>query len=254
MKTCKILRRTIAALLLVVTCLVLCPSAFAFDLDQYYVADYSLTQVYTVQIAASKSLSSSESVRDKMLRAGFDCFVYQYEGKYRIMCGKFRDYSDAEDYLRQILKSTDYSSAYINNAWLPEWAITSFENDYWGYWPSDWTWDSWYWFEADQYYEADYSQTKVYTVQVAATKYLSGAQTIRDEMLGYGFDCFVYKYDGKYRVMCGKFYDYSDAEAYQKGILNTTSYSHAYINNAWLPLYAVDYFQNVYYYGYGQAG
>ena len=130
MKTCKILRRTIAALLLVVTCLALCPSAFAFDLDQYYVADYSLTQVYTVQIAASKSLSSSESVRDKMLRAGFDCFVYQYEGKYRIMCGKFYDYSDAEAYQKGILNATSYSHAYINNAWLPLYAVDYFQNVY----------------------------------------------------------------------------------------------------------------------------
>ncbi len=247
MKTCKILRRALAALLLVVTCLVLCPSAFAFDSDQFYVADYSRTKVCTVQIAASKSLSASESVRNKMIKAGYDCFVYQYEGKYRIMCGKFRDYSDAEDYLNKIVKNTEYTSAYINNAWLPEWAVTSFEDEYWGYWPDDDT-DWWYWFEDGQYYEADYNQTKVYTVQVAATKYLSGAEKIRDEMMGYGFDCFVYKYDGNYRIMCGKFDSYSEAEVYQKSIVKYTSYSRAYINNAWLPYYAVIHFQDVYYY------
>ena len=250
MKTPKLLRRTLAALLLVVTCLALCPAAFAFESGQYYVADYSKTKVCTVQIAASRSLSNSESVRNKMIQAGYDCFLYQYEGKYRIMCGKFREYADAEDYLRQILKYTDYSDAYINNAWLPEWAILQFEEEYW-----NGIWSTPIWYEEGQYYEADYNQTKVYTVQVAATKYLDGAQAIRDEMYNYGFDCFVYRYDGKYRIMCGKFYDYSEAEAYQKSIVKYTDYDSAYINNAWLPHYAVEYFLDVYYnYNYGYAG
>ena len=64
-------------------------------------------------------------------------------------CLRYGGKSSNEDYLNKIVKNTEYTSAYINNAWLPEWAITSFENDYWGYWPSDWTWDSWYWFEAE---------------------------------------------------------------------------------------------------------
>ena len=89
-------------------------------------------------------------------------------------------------------------------------------------------------FNEGQYYEANYSRTKVLTVQVAATKYLSGANSIRDEMLGYGYDSFVYKYEGKYRIMCGKFrsniYDsepYKQAQFYQGEILKKTEYSDA---------------------------
>ncbi len=242
MKT-RLLRRALALLLLTAALSALCPAALAFDAGQYYVADTGLTMIYTVQVAATRYVDGAEALRDGMLKRGFDSFIYRYNDTYRIMCGKFRDYTEAENYRQLIFEVTaDYPDAYVNKAWLPEWAIVSFENAY-----RDWG-DGWWLpvYTAEQYYEEDRSQSMVYAVQVAATKYIDGARSVRDRLLALGFDGFIYRYNDTYRIMCGKFRDYTEAENCRQLVFGATAdWPDAYVNKAWLPEWAIIAFENV---------
>lgn len=101
-------------------------------------------------------------------------------------------------------------------------------------------------FERDQYYEEDRNGEIVYTVQISATESLSGAENLRNRMLGLGFDCFVYNSYGLYHVMCGKFYSKADAETYRNAIIGSTDRSSAYVTTALLPAGLVEAFAEVY--------
>ena len=133
MKKNSVLARSLAVMLLIVAVAAsFAPAAFAYDYGQYYVADYSQTKVFTVQIAASRDLRASEKVRDQMISMGYDCYIYRYNNTYRIMCGKFYSYDDAMSYRASIIACTKYKDAYVNNSWLPYWAVMDFQ--YEAYW------------------------------------------------------------------------------------------------------------------------
>ena len=125
--------RLLASLLLLVSLsLSLCPAALAYSSDQFYVEDTSQQRCITVQVSAGKDYNGAVRRRDKMLKAGYDSFVYKYNGTYRVMCGKFYAMEDAEAYLASIKANTDRDRAYITNARLTKKAIQRFEDIYWG--------------------------------------------------------------------------------------------------------------------------
>ncbi len=93
---------------------------------QYYEENTQRTKVITVQISAG-NLEGASIRRDEMINAGFDSFVYYKDGKYRVMCGKFRHKSDAEKYQEQIILQTKEDDAYLTNAYLSEDVINRFE-------------------------------------------------------------------------------------------------------------------------------
>ncbi len=100
----------------------------------------------------------------------------------------------------------------------------------------------------DQMYWENYDNTKVTAVQISATNYLDGAEQRRQEMLNAGFDSFIYVRDGKYRIMCGKFRNFSDAEKYRDLIIAQTDEDDAYLTNAYLSDDVIDRFEVWYYY------
>ena len=247
----KRLCRLLAVLLLMASlALEICPSAFAYQAEQYYVENKSLTRVTTVQVSAGRNYSGAVKRRDQMLRAGYDSFIYEKDGVYRIMCGKFYDLQEAEYYCESIKANTDRSDAYLTNAYLPDWAIQDFQDEYSGYDYYDDFFDArlspWS-FDGDQYYKHSSDRTKVYTVQVSAGYNRSGAEKRRDQMLKAGYDSFLYKKGDVYRVMCGKFHSRDDAQIYLDSILATTDREDAYITSARLPNSAIDRFEEIYY-------
>ena len=102
-------------------------------------------------------------------------------------------------------------------------------------------------FTRGQYFEYDASKTKVFSVQVSTVTRLEEAQSIRDGLLNSGYDSFVYRYQGNYCVMCGKFRVLYDACAYSESIHANTSHSHAYANNSYLPEEDVRRFEELFY-------
>ena len=260
MKNGSATRRLLSALLLLILVMSLCPTALAgFASGQYYQENTSLTKVCTVQVSATKDWNGAEKRRTQMLNAGYDSFIYQKENGYYIMCGKFRNYSDAEYYLSSIKANTDRAKAYITNAYLSESAIQEFENAYWGsstpgYTPSTPAWNppvtittptpTWnqrpelrlsaYSYAGGQYFDYDSNQTRVFSVQIATLSTAEEAAPLRDKMLNSGYDSFVYQADGQYRVMCGKFRVLYDALCYGESIHANTNRSSAYVNNAYL--------------------
>ena len=240
--------RLLASLLLLISLsLSLCPAAFAYTSEQFYVEDTGLQRCITVQVSAVNDYNGAVKRRNKMLKAGYDSFVYQKGDVYRIMCGKFYSMSDAEEYLDDIKANTDRDRAYLTNAYLPVSAIETFQEEYeWSRYEEIYG-DLRRWgFDEDQYFKFHDDRTRVYTVQVSADTSRSGAEKRRDKMLDAGYDSFVYKYNGTYRVMCGKFYNKEDAEAYLASIKAYTDRDRAYITNARLTKKAISRFENIY--------
>ncbi len=101
-------------------------------------------------------------------------------------------------------------------------------------------------FTAGQYYEHDASATRVYSVQVSISSDRSAMEQRRDKMLELGYDAFVYKYEGRYKAMCGKFRTQEAALDYCEDIHHNTDRGSAYVTNAYLPESAVKDFENKY--------
>ena len=128
-------RSSISLLLILVLCLSLCPAALAYTFadDQYFEENKNLTHVYAVQVSAGSNYNGAVKRRTEMLALGLDCFLYYKDGKYRVMCGKFRDLDEATAYRDNVKALSGRDNAYTTNAYLPESAITAFENIYYGY-------------------------------------------------------------------------------------------------------------------------
>ena len=72
-------------------------SAFAegsYAADQSYTQDKSQENVYAVKLRSAVG-ESCEELRDRLLAAGFDAYLYETDGKTVVMCGKFRSMTDA---------------------------------------------------------------------------------------------------------------------------------------------------------------
>ena len=125
-------RSLLAALLLTALMLPFSPAAQAYSTGQYYEADPSLTMVSTVQIAASVDYYASCVLRDEMVNAGYDCFLYHGSKYYHIMCGKFRIEQDAKACKGWIVSATEYTDAFVTHTYLPDSAIETFELGHYG--------------------------------------------------------------------------------------------------------------------------
>jgi hypothetical protein len=94
-------------------------------------------------------------------------------------------------------------------------------------------------FEADEKAENEKPEDEKletdYTVQVVIGPYLRGAEQTRLEMLEAGFDSFVYKAEGRYRVMCGKFLREEGADLYRDLIRDNTDRKDAFVTEVLLP-------------------
>jgi oligopeptide/dipeptide ABC transporter ATP-binding protein len=126
----------IALLLAALTVCSLSVVAFAEDQtcpyadEQIYQADENQVFVYTVQVSAGCSRSGAERVRSYMLSKGFDSFLFEVDGGYRIMCGKFQSKYNAKLYLELIKEATKRENAYVTDVTLPDAAIEDFVEHY----------------------------------------------------------------------------------------------------------------------------
>lgn len=247
----KLLRRLLALALAAVTVCALPAAAWAagsgYPSNQYFEEDTGLTKGTTVQVSASQDLHGAEKTRQKMLDAGYDCFVYFEGSHYRVMCGKFRSSADANHYRDHICSHTDRDHAYLTNVYLPEWAYKEFEKLYetdpfntqnQGY--TAWEKPSGPFYDGDS---ADGTRT-VYTVQVSHGTNFHRQEEHRDELIAAGFDAFVYKHNGSYASMSGMFSSSADAKVRCDAIKTYTSQTDAYVTTVDIPTGSVSYQSN----------
>ena len=239
----KAFRRSVCLLLILILCLSLCPLALAYTFpdDQYYEENMNLTHVYAVQVSAGSNYNGAVRRRTEMLSLGLDCFLYYRDGKYRVMCGKFRDLDEATAYRDNVKALSGRDNAYTTNAYLPESAITAFENVYYGagmdnrLYGYQVTPTGLYFKESDPY------SAKVYTVQFSAGTSFPASERNRDAMNNtYGYTSFVYEVNDNYRIMTGAFSTSREAETYCAEIKRNTDQNDAYVTTAWLPSGALD--------------
>lgn len=102
-------------------------------------------------------------------------------------------------------------------------------------------------FPTDQYYEYSEDNAIYYTVQVSANNNLDAAFERANSMVAKGFDGFVYRKDGTYYVMCGKFSKAYDALCYGELIHTDPKEYDAYMNYVSLPASAANAFSSIFY-------
>ena len=83
-----------------------------------------------MQVSAGPNLDGAERTRDQLLKAGFDSFLYEVDGGYRIMCGKFQSKYNAKLYRELIQEKTEREDAYVTDVTLPEAAMEDFVECY----------------------------------------------------------------------------------------------------------------------------
>ncbi len=210
-----------------------------YEKDQYYLHDDYNVEVYTVQVSAGPLYEGAVKRRMQMLNAGYDAFIYEKDGLYRTMCGKFRDRETAVLYSESIHVTTDRSEAYVTHASLPEDAIVSFAAVFYRNDTSHnyKTLGETYWEKpsGDFFRASEENTVKVYTVQFSAGPSFSGAERNRSKMMSYGYQSFVYKKNLMYRVMTGAFWSEEEAKKYCEQIHQNTDQQDAYVTTALLP-------------------
>ncbi len=193
--------------------------------EQFYQADEGETEIFTVQVSAGPNLSGAEFLRSQMLKAGFDCFVYQTEGGYRIMCGKFTDRDNAVLYRDMIREETEQKNAYVTEAMLQDAVIKDFAEQFkQDPMVRDVRFNGW---ETPTGAFVDMTANEEETKTLFVVLYSSGddfkhVEARRDELVEKGFDACVVKVPSFYYVIAGAFENRDDAKAIRDQIRQAT--------------------------------
>ena len=192
------------------------------------------TQVYTVALSSSQTPEYAQAICEKMEKAGFDAFVLEENGSYRVMSGKFHDICNALKYRDCIWSNTDRTDTYITEVTVDEEAIRSFTEDYEQNGLPGKIKNNLEKPTGPFYREAD-GKVGAYVVQFAAGTSFSGAERSRDAMTAAGYPSYVYECSRVYEIMTGAFSSKSDAEAYCQKLKDDTGNTAAYVTRAMLP-------------------
>ncbi len=227
----KTIRSLIALLLAVLMLGALAATASAEDAagkypaGQQYKAGEGETKVYTVQVCAGPNLSGAETVRDEMLRDGFDSFLVEVDWGYLIMCGKFTDKGNAFLYREMIVKETERKDAFVIEVELPQAAVDEFV-EHFKQDPAcaNVKFNGW---ETPTGPFVDMNANEGETAQIYVVQYSCGgnfdaAEMRRDELIDRGFDGYVAKYPCFYRIVAGAFDNWEDAFALCREIRQAT--------------------------------
>ena len=243
MKKC--FRSLVALLLAVLTLCSLSAVAFAensgytYADEQIYQADENQVSVYTVQVSAGPILSGAERVRTYMLSNGFDSFILESDGFYRIMCGKFPHQEEAWAYCDLIQKKTDRGTAYVTDVCLPQDAIDAFAESF-RHDPLVANKIEFRGWENPSGPFIDMALNEEETAPVFAVQYggglsFKGAERSRDMLIEKGFDAYVVRMPFFYLIMAGKFESKDDATALRDQIRQATGRWDPYVREIQLP-------------------
>ncbi len=210
-----------------------------FEAGQYYAEGQGSSTVYTVQIAATNVLDNAEDLRDQMLAAGFDCFVYLYNGNYRVMCGKFLEDYDASCYSESIHGYSAMNQAYVTSAILPEENVKAFADAFYPHVTisQDRSVMQTYWEKPTGAFfrEEGPNNAYVFSIQCSAGSSFQGAEANRDAMIAMGYPAYVFKCDLHYKNMVGAFATLNDAYAFLATFQAATGLTNAIVVGVSIP-------------------
>ncbi|MBR5093711.1 MAG: SPOR domain-containing protein [Oscillospiraceae bacterium] len=192
---------------------------------QMYKSGEGDTTVYAVQIACGPNQDGAERLRDQMLRDGFDCFVLEEDGLYRILCGKFTDKNNAFLYREMILKKTEREEAFVQEVSLPKAALDAFvEHFKQDPFVARAEFNGW---ETPTGAFVDMTSNEEETAQIYVVQFSCGgnfkaAEKLRDQLTEKGFDGYVVKTPCFYRIVAGAFENREDAYALRDEIRQAT--------------------------------
>ncbi len=214
-------KRFSAFLLALAIVLTLSAPAYAegsYAADQSYRQDRSQESVYAVKLLPTGE-ESCEALRDRLLKAGFDAYLYEAEGKTAVLCGKFREMTDALAYRGEIGESVEDVKVFISSAWLPAEAIDAFEAGPQESAPEETAQPA---TTRTTCSAQDTVGSEVYTVALSTVQDISYAEALVEKMQKAGFDAFIQENGNSFRVMSGKFHDICNALLYRDCIWSNT--------------------------------
>lgn len=240
-------------------------TAFAdpgFAPGQSYVRDDSQEKIFAVCVKGGPD-ESAEALRDRLVEAGYDAYVYDNNGAVSVLCGKYRDVADAraaKDAMGEALADVSTVTA---RAWLPAEAVDAFEagpqeasafeekaeesaaaedaskspaTDAPASTPKPRKASSW----------QDTEGSSVYSVSLSASKELAYAEGIVAKMQEKGFDAYILENGSGYQVLSGKFHDICDALKYRDCIWSNTDRTDTYIATVTVPEDEIAAFTEIY--------
>ena len=219
------MRRLLAFALLLTMAASLGATAFAdsYAADQSYVMEKDGEKVYAVCVS-SEDKEEPAALRDRLLEAGYDAYLYESNGKVRVLCGKFRDAADARSSRDGMGENAEGVRAYVIFARLPVEAVEAFEAG-----PIAEQAES----KPEKTRKTsslqDTEGTQVYSVALSASQDLSYAESLVAKMEKAGFDAFILQEGANYRVLSGKFHDICNALQYRDCIWSNTDRTDTYI-------------------------
>ena len=211
------MRKLLAAALTLALVLPLAVSASAegpWAEDQSYAEDRTQEKVFAVRVESDEE--EPEALRDRLLDAGFDAYLYEDAWRVYVLSGKFRDSDDARAYKTELAEALSGVKLYTSRAWLPEEAVAAFEDASAGSIESS-------------------AEVHVYSVAVAALKDRSAAEEICEKLLDKGFDAFLHEDNGLYQVLSGKFRELAGALNYRDCIWSNTDRKDPYVSELMVP-------------------
>lgn len=244
-------------------------TAFAdpgFAPGQSYVRDDSQEKVFAVAVKSGAD-ESPEALRDRLLEAGYDAYVYDNNGAVGVLCGKYRDVADARAAKDAMSEALEDLSVVTARAWLPAEAVDAFEAgpqeasafeekaaeagtaetaaddapkspaaDAPAATPKPRKASSW----------QDTEGSSVYAVSLSASKDLAYAEGIVARMQEKGFDAYILENGSGYQVLSGKFHDICDALRYRDCIWSNTDRTDTYIATVTVPEDEIAAFTEIY--------
>ena len=219
------IRKLLAAALALALVLPLAVSASAegpWAANQSYTEDRTQVKVFAVRVESDEE--ESEELRDRLLEAGFDAYLYEDQWRVYVFSGKFRDSADARAYKAELAEALEDVKLYTSRAWLPEEAVAAFED------------------AASGAIESS-REISVYAVVVATINDRSKAEAMGEKLQDEGFDAFLHEDNGLYQVLCGKFSDLAGALNYRDCIWSNTDRKDPYVTQVMVPESEVEAFE-----------
>ena len=189
--------------------------------EQSYAEDRTQEKVFAVRVEDGKD--DAEALRDRLLDAGFDAYLYTDRWRVYVFSGKFRDSADARAYKTELAEALEDVKLYTSRAWLPGEAVAAFEAASAGVIESG-------------------AEVSVYAVVTASSNNRRQAEAICEMLRDKGFDAFLHEDNGMYQVLSGKFYDLAGALNYRDCVWSNTDRKDPYVTQVTVSEAAVDAF------------
>ena len=245
------MRRMITWILVLTLAAGMLPAAGAEYLkEQYFEEEEGTEEVYTVQLAASSLEKDSCALRDKLLAEELDGFVLHRNRKCCVMSGKFETMEEAKQYSEVVNYRMKMTSAAVVKVSVPAEAAENFREAYAPFEEMFSDRCRHYGYMSDKEFRMNGRNVVGFAVQVAQGPNREAAMELVQQLRDLGYYAYLYDDTGRdyiNKVVCGIFGPEDDAEEYKASIQAVAGIEDAFLIDVWLPKYAVNDFNRLYY-------